>query len=72
MIGAVATLADLADEPALGFLVPALETIASPAIRTMATVGGNLFAPPLRRLRRWRCSRLGRDGGPRGRRGVRT
>ena len=43
VIGAATTLADLDDEPALGFLIPALETIASPTIRNMATVGGNLF-----------------------------
>ena len=43
VIGAVTTLAELGDEPALAFLRPALETIASPTIRNMATVGGNLF-----------------------------
>ena len=43
VIGAATTLAELGDEPALGFLMPALETIASPTIRNMATVGGNLF-----------------------------
>jgi CO/xanthine dehydrogenase FAD-binding subunit len=42
-LGAAATLADLEAEPALGFLRPALDTIASPTIRNMATVGGNLF-----------------------------
>ena len=42
-IGAAATLADLEAEPALAFLLPALRAIASPTIRNMATVGGNLF-----------------------------
>ena len=42
-IGAVTTLAEIGDEPALGFLVPALEAIGSPTIRNMATIGGNLF-----------------------------
>ena len=36
-------LADLEKEEALGFLRPALDLIASPTIRNMATVGGNLF-----------------------------
>ncbi len=42
-IGAMTTLSELQDEAALGFLGPALDTIASPTIRNMATVGGNLF-----------------------------
>jgi CO/xanthine dehydrogenase FAD-binding subunit len=42
-IGAATTLAELEDEKALAFLHPALDTIASPTIRNMATVGGNLF-----------------------------
>ena len=43
VIGAAATLTDLAGTPALAFLLPALDAIASPTIRNMATVGGNLF-----------------------------
>jgi CO/xanthine dehydrogenase FAD-binding subunit len=43
-IGAAATLADLEAEPGLAFLAPALRAVASPTIRNMATVGGNLFA----------------------------
>ena len=43
-IGAATTLSELAEENALAFLRPALEAIASPTIRNMATVGGNLFA----------------------------
>jgi len=43
VIGAATTLSELADEAALVFLAPALEAIASPTIRNMATVGGNLF-----------------------------
>jgi CO/xanthine dehydrogenase FAD-binding subunit len=42
-IGAATTMTELADEPALAFLKSALETIASPTIRNMATIGGNLF-----------------------------
>ncbi len=42
-VGAAATLADLEFEPGLGFLAAALRAIASPTIRNMATVGGNLF-----------------------------
>lgn len=44
-VGAAATLAAL-DVPDLAFLRPALDAIASPTIRNMATVGGNLFAKP--------------------------
>jgi CO/xanthine dehydrogenase FAD-binding subunit len=43
-IGAATTLDALGEEPALAFLKPALDAIASPTIRNMATVGGNLFA----------------------------
>ncbi len=43
-IGAAATLSDLEAAPDLAFLAPALRAIASPTIRNMATVGGNLFA----------------------------
>lgn len=42
-IGAATALAALEAEHQLAFLFPALETIASPTIRNMATVGGNLF-----------------------------
>ena len=42
-LGAATTLADLQAEGQLAFLWPALEAIASPTIRNMATVGGNLF-----------------------------
>lgn len=43
-LGATATLAALERSPDLAFLRPALATIASPTIRHMATVAGNLFA----------------------------
>ena len=43
-IGTATTLAELAEADALAFLRPALDAIASPTIRNMATVGGNLFA----------------------------
>lgn len=42
-IGAATPLAAIEDEKALAFLRPALTAIASPTIRNMATVGGNLF-----------------------------
>ena len=42
-IGAATVLADLEAHEALAFLRPALDLIASPTIRNMATVGGNLF-----------------------------
>lgn len=42
-IGAATTLAALEAEDQLAFLAPALDAIASPTIRNMATVGGNLF-----------------------------
>jgi CO/xanthine dehydrogenase FAD-binding subunit len=43
-IGAAAPIAELAKHSELKFLVPAIESIASPTLRNMATVGGNLFA----------------------------
>jgi CO/xanthine dehydrogenase FAD-binding subunit len=43
-IGAAATLADAGHDERLGFLRPVIESIASPPIRNLATVGGNLFA----------------------------
>lgn len=43
-VGATTTLAALAGAPGLDFLRDALATIASPTIRNMASVGGNLFA----------------------------
>jgi CO/xanthine dehydrogenase FAD-binding subunit len=44
-IGAATTLARLGRDGRLAFLHDALETIASPTIRNMATVAGNLFVP---------------------------
>jgi CO/xanthine dehydrogenase FAD-binding subunit len=43
-IGAAAPISELARHSELKFLVPAIESIASPTLRNMATVGGNLFA----------------------------
>jgi CO/xanthine dehydrogenase FAD-binding subunit len=43
VIGAATTLAALQAEKGLAFLRPALDAIASPTIRNMATTGGNLF-----------------------------
>jgi CO/xanthine dehydrogenase FAD-binding subunit len=42
-IGATTTLSELQDKEELGFLWEALDSIASPTVRNMATVGGNLF-----------------------------
>lgn len=43
-IGAAAPIAELARHSELKFLMPVIESIASPTLRNMATVGGNLFA----------------------------
>lgn len=43
-IGSAVTMAGVAAEPGLGFLAPVAESIGGPAVRNMATVGGNLFA----------------------------
>ena len=45
-LGAEATLAMIARERELAFLHPVVRSIGGPAVRTTATVGGNLFAPP--------------------------
>jgi xanthine dehydrogenase small subunit len=45
-IGAGATMARILAERELAFLHAAARTVGGPAIRNMATVGGNLFAPP--------------------------
>src|SRR3954452_17689328 len=44
-IGAGVTLAQLLRERDLAFLHAAVRSIGGPAVRNMATVGGNLFAP---------------------------
>ncbi|MCC6312755.1 MAG: FAD binding domain-containing protein [Thermomicrobiales bacterium] len=43
-LGAATTLAEVGEDPRLDFLRPTIESIASPPIRNLATVGGNLFA----------------------------
>jgi CO/xanthine dehydrogenase FAD-binding subunit len=43
-VGAAVTLADLGAHDELGFLRPVVRSIASPPVRNLATVGGNLFA----------------------------
>jgi CO/xanthine dehydrogenase FAD-binding subunit len=43
-IGSAVTMAQLGREPGLAFLAPAAQSIGGPAVRSMATVGGNLFA----------------------------
>ncbi len=43
-IGAAATMAKILAEPKLAFLHPVAREIGGPAVRAMATVGGNLFA----------------------------
>ncbi len=43
-LGAMTTMADIAAHPKLKFLKPVVEAIGGPAVRNMATVGGNLHA----------------------------
>ena len=45
-IGAAVTMAAVSADPALRFLAPAAARVGGPAIRNMATLGGNLFAAP--------------------------
>jgi xanthine dehydrogenase small subunit len=45
ILGAGVTMSAIAKNPDLGFLAPAARSIGGPAVRTAATVGGNLFAP---------------------------
>jgi CO/xanthine dehydrogenase FAD-binding subunit len=42
-IGAATTLGELGRHPELGFLAPAIESVGSPSLRNLATIGGNLF-----------------------------
>jgi CO/xanthine dehydrogenase FAD-binding subunit len=42
-LGATVTMAKIAADPGLAFLKPVADSIGGPAIRNMATVGGNLF-----------------------------
>ncbi|MBC6463471.1 FAD binding domain-containing protein, partial [Actinomadura sp. HBU206391] len=44
-IGATTTLAEIEESAELAFLHDAMRTIASPPIRNLATIGGNLFVP---------------------------
>lgn len=44
-LGASVTMAAIARHPELTVLTPAARAVGGPAIRNMATVGGNLFAP---------------------------
>jgi CO/xanthine dehydrogenase FAD-binding subunit len=44
-IGAGVTMAEVAAHPDLKFLAPVARSVGGPPIRSMATVGGNLFAP---------------------------
>ena len=44
-LGAAVSMAQVAGHPALGFLKPVALSIGGPAVRNMATVGGNLLAP---------------------------
>lgn len=43
-LGAAVTMAEIAAHPQLSFLRPVAVSIGGPAVRAMATVGGNLFA----------------------------
>lgn len=42
-IGAATTLVAMAEHKALGFLAPAIDSVGSPTLRNLATLGGNLF-----------------------------
>lgn len=44
-IGACATMSDILNSAEVSFLHPAARAVGGPAVRNMATVGGNLFAP---------------------------
>ena len=44
-MGAAVTMAKVARHSDLGFLAPVAHEIGGPAVRAMATIGGNLFAP---------------------------
>ncbi|MBZ9707146.1 FAD binding domain-containing protein [Mesorhizobium sp. ESP7-2] len=44
-VGASVTMVEIARHPELGALAKAARAVGGPAIRNMATVGGNLFAP---------------------------
>ena len=44
-VGAATTLAEIGAHARLGFLHPVIRSIASPPVRNLATVGGNLLAP---------------------------
>ena len=44
-LGAAVSMAAIARHPGLAFLKPVAGAIGGPAVRAMATVGGNLFAP---------------------------
>ncbi|MBZ9746398.1 FAD binding domain-containing protein [Mesorhizobium sp. CO1-1-7] len=44
-IGASVTMAEIARHPELGTLAKAARAVGGPAIRNMATIGGNLFSP---------------------------
>jgi len=43
-LGAAVTMAEVTAEPKLAYLKPVADSIGGPAVRNMATVGGNLFA----------------------------
>ena len=69
-IGAAVTMAKIAAHPALAFLHAGRREIGGPAVRAMATVGGNLFAPsPYGDLRRGAAGARRRGDG-RGRRAA--
>ncbi|WP_292551835.1 FAD binding domain-containing protein, partial [Mesorhizobium sp.] len=45
VLGASVTMAAIARHPELAWLAPTVRAVGGPAIRNMASVGGNLFAP---------------------------